>query len=467
MWWSIKRGIKMDLSYLKKLTKDEILSGSFGIERETLRVHSLGELSLTPHPEIFGDKITNPIVTTDFSESQIEIITPTFNNIDKAFRTFCSLSDMINESLPENEYFWFYSLPSILPEENEIPIAQYGDDEEGQKSEKYRIKLAKKYGLKKQMISGIHFNFSFGDETLKKLYSLIDENFTYEEFKNEIYLKITRNYIRYCWLVIYLTGSSIACHKTFTSECIDLMDKQDKYGDYYSTKGSSLRNGSCGYKNLKKLYPSYNSVEEFTKDVTSYIESGDLSEAKELYAQIRLKPKNPKDMLNSLNETGIEYIEIRTLDINPFYRCGLTKRDMQFLHLFIIYMLVKNESDYENWQEEALINEELTAERAFDDKMRLIKDGEEITLKEWGLELIDEMHQMVDELGINYHDMLDLMKLRLEKPHVTYSRRLCELIKEQGYIYTIADLSLKNKHKNKNTKINEIEEYRKLALRQI
>ena len=457
----------MNLSYLKKLTKDEILSGSFGIERETLRVHSIGELSLTPHPEIFGDKISNPIVTTDFSESQIEIITPTFNNIDMAFTTFCSLSDMVNEALPENEYFWFHSLPSILPEENEIPIAHYDDDEEGQKSEEYRIKLAKKYGLKKQMISGIHFNFSFGDETLRKLYSIVDEEFTYEEFKNEVYLKITRNYIRYCWLVIYLTGSSIACHKTFTSDCIDLMDNQDEYGDYYSTIGCSLRNGSCGYKNLKKLYPSYKSVEEFTQDVTSYIESGDLSEAKELYTQIRLKPKNPKDMLNSLNETGIEYVEIRTLDINPFYRCGLTKRDMQFLHLFTIYMLVKNESDYENWQEEALINEELTAERAFDDEMRLIKDGEEINLKEWGLELINEMHHMVDELGINYHDMLDLMTLRLEKPHVTYSRRLVELIKEQGYIYTIADLSLKNKHKNKNTKINEMKEYRKLALRQV
>ena len=214
----------MNLSYLKKLTKDEILSGSFGIERETLRVHSIGELSLTPHPEIFGDKISNPIVTTDFSESQIEIITPTFNNIDMAFRTFCSLSDMVNEALPENEYFWFHSLPSILPEENEIPIAHYGDDEEGQKSEEYRIKLAKKYGLKKQMISGIHFNFSFGDETLRKLYSIVDEEFTYEEFKNEVYLKITRNYMRYCWLVIYLTGSSIACHKTFTNDCIDFMD---------------------------------------------------------------------------------------------------------------------------------------------------------------------------------------------------------------------------------------------------
>jgi glutamate--cysteine ligase len=127
-------------------------------------------------------------------------------------------------------------------------------------------------------------------------------------------------------------------------------------------------------------------------------------------------------------------------------------------------MLVKNESDYENWQEEALINEELSAERAFDDEMRLIRDGEEVTLKEWGLELINEMHHMVDELGIYYHDMLDLMTLRLENPHVTYSQRLVKLIEKQGYINTIVDLSLKNKQKYKNTKIKEMKEYRKLAL---
>ena len=106
------------------------------------------------------------------------------------------------------------------------------------------------------------------------------------------------------------------------------------------------------------MYPSYNSVNEFVGDINSFIDNGDLSEAKELYTQIRLKPKNPKDLLNSLKDSGIEYIEIRTLDINPFYQCGIVNRDMKFLHLFLIYMLVKDESDYLAWQNEAKINEE-------------------------------------------------------------------------------------------------------------
>lgn len=156
----------MDLLNLSKLSSDEILSGSFGIEWESLRAKGDGELSLTPHPEVFGDKLTNPLVTTDFSESQIEIITPTFDTIDEAFDTFSLISDIVNSSLKEDEYLWFQSIPCILPYWDKIPIAKYSED--GESSQKYREDLAKKYGVKKQMISGVHFNFSFSEDLLKK-----------------------------------------------------------------------------------------------------------------------------------------------------------------------------------------------------------------------------------------------------------------------------------------------------------
>lgn len=454
----------MNYSNLDKLTKSEILSGSFGIERETLRVDKNGELLLTPHPKVFGDKLKNPIVTTDFSESQIEIISPTFDDINETYTTFCLLTEIVNEALPENEYFWYNSLPCILPEADKIPIAHYGDDKEGQKSEEYRMKLAEKYGLKKQMISGIHFNFSFASKTLEKLYSMTSK-ITFKEFKNEIYLKISRNYLRHCWLIIYLTGCSVGCHESFTQECIDLMDKKDESGSYYSSKGTSFRNASSGYKNLKKLYPNYDSVIEFRNDVLSYIESGDLSEAKELYTQIRLKPKNPKNMLNSLVNDGIEYVEVRTVDINPFNHCGIKRVDMRFLHLFLIYMYIKNESNYEDWQKEAIYNEELCASKAFDNEMRLIKDGCEITLKEWGLEIINDMYRMVDELGIKYHDTLDLMKLRIENPNLTYSHQLYELIEKEGYVNSMINLSIKNKSNIKHDDSDKIKKYKKLALK--
>ena len=453
----------MKLSNISRLSSREILEGSFGIEWESLRAKGDGELSLTPHPEIFGDKFTNPLITTDFSESQIEIITPTFNTIDEAFDTFSILADLVNSSLPDDEYLWFQSIPCILPYWDQIPIAQY--PEEGKSSQKYREDLAKRYGVKKQMISGVHFNFSFSDNFLKKMHEIDNYGLSFKEFKNQVYLRITRNYIRYCWLIIYLTGCSIGSHKTFSNDCIHLMDARDDYGSYYSTKGPSFRNASCGYKNLKELYPSYNTVEEFTRDVRAFIDNGDLSEAKELYTQIRLKPKNPQDLLNSLENDGIEYIEIRTLDINPFYQCGLVRHDMKFLHLFLIYSLIKDESNYADWQKEAKINEENTAESAYVESMRLIKDGEEITLKEWASEIINEMYGMCEVLGFDEFNTLKLMHDRVSNQDLTYGKRILKLIKENGYINTHIILSKNNKQTSinnmENIDLKKCEKYRK------
>ena len=453
----------MNLLNVSKLSVDEILAGSFGIEWESLRAKGDGKLSLTPHPEIFGDKLTNPVVTTDFSESQIEIITPTFNSIDDAFDNFSLLSDIVNASLPEDEYLWFQSIPCILPYWDQIPIAQYSED--GQSSQKYREDLAKKYGVKKQMISGVHFNFSFSDDFLNKLYDMEDSGMTFKEFKDSVYLKIARNYLRYCWLIIYLTGCSIGSHKTFSNDCIHLMDEEDDYGSFYSTKGPSFRNASCGYKNLKELYPSYDSVNDFTGDVKKFIEDGDLSEAKELYTQIRLKPKNPQDLLNSLENDGIEYIEIRTLDINPFYKCGLVRHDMKFLHLFLIYMFIKDESDYKDWQKEAKHNEEATAESAYVESMRLLRDGKEVTLKSWAADIINEMYGMCEVLGIDEARTLSLMLNRIANPDLTYGKRLLRLIKEHGYINAHVELSKNNKKTSvnclKNIDADECEELKK------
>ncbi len=453
----------MELITLTKIPSNEILAGLFGIEWEALRVKSDGKLALSPHPEVFGDKLKNPVVTTDFSESQIEIITPTYNTIEEAFSTFSLLADIVNFSLRDDEYLWFQSLPAILPYDSQIPIAQYSD--EGQSSQKYRENLANKYGVKKQMISGVHFNFSFTDDFLNKLYELTGFDLTYQQFKDEVYLKITRNYLRHCWLIIYLTGCSIGSHESFSKECIHLMDEVDAYGNHYSTRGPSLRNSSCGYKNLKRLYPRYTSIEEFASDVNSFIERGDLSQAKELYTQIRLKPKDPSDLLESLKNDGIKYIEVRTLDINPFYNCGLVEHDMKFLQLFLIYMLVKSESDFVCWQKEAFINEERVAESAYDDDMRLIRDGKDITIKEWAYEIINEMYGMCEVLGFDEFDTLKLMHDRVLNPDLTYGKRLLELIRKEGYINAHMNLAINNKltsiAKIKKLEENESPEFKK------
>ena len=263
-----------------------------------------------------------------------------------------------------------------------------------------------------------------------------------------------------------MTGCSVGCHETFTKDCIKLTDCEDGYGGHYTTKGPSLRNSSIGYKNLIKLYPSYKNVLSFTDDLKSYLKKGVLIQAKELYAQIRLKPKDPQNMITSLINDGIQYVEIRTLDINPFYKCGLIKQDMKFLHIFLIYMLIKDESEYENWQEEAILNEENTAEKAYDSSMRLIKDGSEIILKDWALELINEMYIMCEELGIKKEKTLDLMYNRIKNPSLTYGQRLIKLVEKNGFINTHVELSKNNKKASKTfvetTDLSEIKEIKKM-----
>ena len=427
----------------KILTNNELLSGNFGLEKEGLRVTKDGNLSLTPHPEVFGDKLKNPYITTDFSESQIEIVTPSFNTLNEVYQFLSFISDLVNINIPDNEYIWNQSLPCIIPDDSKIPIAKYS--KEGKDAYEYRKNLSKKYGRKLQLISGIHYNFSFDEKVIEKLYKNISHDLSYKNFKNQLYLKIVRNYLRYKWLIIYLTGTSIACHETFIEKCYNLMNKKDNYDSYYGTKAVSYRNASCGYKNKTPLYPRYTSVDEFIRDVKDFINKGLLSESKELYTQIRLKPHDRNNFLKSLKKDGIQYIEIRTIDINPFDKCGISMEDMEFIHIFLLYLLLKEESTYDKWQEESLINEENTAENAFNTNLKLLNDGCEVSLKNWAFNIINEIKQINTRLDLGKDEIIHTMQERIENPKKTHAYKLRNIIKNKGYINSQLSIAKNNK----------------------
>lgn len=439
----------------KTLTPQEILAGNFGLEKEGLRITKEGKLATTPHPQIFGKKLENPYITTDFSESQVEIVTPTYDTIDKAYYNISFLVDIVNTNIPDDEYIWNNSLPCILPPPEEIPIAKYDKtNKAGKQAEEYRKQLSKKYGTKKQLISGIHYNFSFKEETIEKLYKNTTHNYTYREFKDQLYLKITRNYLRYRWLIIYLTGCSVGAHKTFTKQCLSLLEKEDGNDGYYSTKGPSFRNGTSGYKNIEHLYPRYDTVKNFLDDVNRFIDNGKLSEAKELYTQIRLKPKDKNNMIQSLRDDGILYIEIRTVDINSFDKCGISKKDMQFLHLFIIYLLIKEETEYDKWQEEGVYNEEKIAEQGYNPHTVLLKNGQETNLKEWGQEIVNEMKEMNKELNLQKEELINMAEVKINDFSKTHGKELVNIIQNKGFINSQISIA-KN---NKETSIDMIDE---------
>jgi Gamma-glutamylcysteine synthetase len=57
-----------------------------GIEKESLRVKPDGLISLSPHPRALGSALTNPYITTDFSEALLELITPVVRTIDSCLQ---------------------------------------------------------------------------------------------------------------------------------------------------------------------------------------------------------------------------------------------------------------------------------------------------------------------------------------------------------------------------------------------
>ncbi len=433
------------------LTKEEILKSNFGLEKEGLRVDCNAELILTPHPTIFGKKDENIYITTDFSESQLELITPTFDSIDKAHDFLTLLVNITNSYIKECEFIWNSSLPCKLPDSSQIPIAYYQFDTEARK---YRQKLAKKYGTKKQLISGIHFNFSFDTSTLKKLYKNTKHEISYKDFQNQVYLKIVRNYIKYTWFIIYITGCSVALHKSFIRDCFKLANKVGDDGCYYATNSVSLRNSKCGYKNNDRLYPDYHSVDTFIESVNRFIEKGYISEVKELYTQIRLKTIDKTDVLKSLREDGIEYLEIRSIDINPFDNTGINKDDLRFIHLFIIYLLQLDESNYANWQEESLINEELTAHKGLNSSLKLLKDGDNITIESWSKQIIEDIKKVNRKLELGFEDVIEVIQERVNNPEKLYAKRLLKHYQNENFIDTSMNM-VKQKKKDSIKQLDE------------
>lgn len=247
--------------------------GIWGIEKESHRVTPKGELALTDHPAEFGDKLDNPYITTDFSESQIELITPPLNSIEKTYDFLKKLNKEVEFEL-KNEFLWPLSMPPRLPGEDDIPIAKFNYSKEGLEKEIYRKGLSLRYGKKMQMISGIHYNFSFGENLLDYLYTKSGFIKGKQNFINEIYFRVARNYLRYRWLLIYLFGASPSIDQTYfpvIQKELNIIEKCcPQYCSIindYKKYATSLRVSRFGYsgKIPANHLVLFNNLEEYSK----------------------------------------------------------------------------------------------------------------------------------------------------------------------------------------------------------
>ncbi|PWS24815.1 bifunctional glutamate--cysteine ligase/glutathione synthetase [Enterococcus faecium] len=372
----------------------------FGIEREGQRVDLAGNLAKTDHPAIFGDRSYHPYIQTDFSETQTEMITPVTDSIPELFQYLAAVYDVTARSIPKEEMIWPLSMPPVLPEKDEeIIIAKLKNFEDVL----YRRYLAKEYGKRKQMVSGIHFNFEFGDELLRTLFSHQEEFQDFSEFKTELYLKTARNFMRYRWMITYLFGASPMSEKNYF---LDESHPQEPV--------RSIRNSALGYTNHPNVKVSYASMKQYLADIERMIEEGKLSEEKEFYTPLRFRGGKK---VADLATTGVRYIELRNIDLNPYARLGINPEQVRFLQLFLMYML---------WTEEKEDSDQWVAEGTTrNNKVALEQPSDQTEFHQEGREILEGMKQMLVEL-----DWLDSLYLveealtQMDHPEQTLAAKL-------------------------------------------
>ncbi|MGH8800966.1 MAG: glutamate--cysteine ligase [Casimicrobiaceae bacterium] len=464
----------------------EILGGLLrGVEREGLRVLDDGSLATTPHPVALGAALTHPHITTDFSESQLELITGVHPEAAACVAELTELHQYAYRQIGD-EVIWTSSMPCRLPDDEAIPIGRYGRSNLGRIKTVYRTGLAYRYGRRMQAISGIHYNFSLPLAAWDRLRDLgaefgstgvtgLDAD---DGYRSAAYFALIRNFRRESWLPLYLFGTSPAVCRCFVEgRRHDLATLGEQ--TFHLPHATSLRMGPLGYQSQAQasMHVSYNSLASYassllhglTEQWPAYerigIRDGDqyrqlattlIQIENEFYGSIRAKRRirRGERPLHALMDRGVEYIEVRNLDVDPYTPEGIGATTMRFLDAFLLRCLL-SESPDDHPAEIAEIagNQFVVAERGRQPGLRLRRGGSEVALAAWGAEIVDGCEPIAAALdaacgGRSHRDALAEARHRLADSRETPSARALREIREEhhdSYHRFALDRSLANR----------------------
>ena len=380
------------------LGTSRLLGMSCGIEKESLRALSGGGLALTPHPAALGSALTHPSITTDFSESQVELVTGVHRSADAALRELTEIHQFTYRSMQAvgDEMLWVSSMPCGLPTDETIPVARFGSSNVGRAKSVYRLGLSHRYGRRMQTISGIHYNWSFPGVSSEQYFGLI------------------RNFRRQAFLLLYLFGASPAVCSSFVAGRQHELQKLSD-STMYMPYGTSLRMGRLGYQSdaQASLAVSYNSLEGYGASLQDALTrayppyeavgiqnpGGDYNQLATTLLQIEnefygtIRPKRVifqgERPLHALRERGVEYIEVRLMDLNPFEPVGITTQTMRFIDIFLLHCLLTDSPDDSPAEITSLAsNQHLTAARGREPGLLLERAGQPVTLTDWGHDIV-------------------------------------------------------------------------------
>lgn len=418
----------MSLNYDNPYIQENMFKGCFGLEKESLRVDEYGYLSHTKHPFIGNGNIDR-----DFCENQVEIITDVCSSTDSLYSNIERLQRTVIKKLLHlksgQEFLWPFSNPPYIKGEADIPIASFN----GALIDKqvYRQYLAEKYGKKKMLFSGIHFNFSFSDDVLAKGHEESNCN-SFKEYKNNIYLELAKKAVKFSWLIVYLTSASPVMDGSFF--------KDDAIGKDVITNHSSSRCSEIGYWNDFIPLLDYNTLNAYTGSIQSLIDCGKLKSISELYYPVRLKPLG-KNSLKNLENNGVNHIELRMLDLNPLSPNGIIKEDIEFIHLLIIYLMSLENTAFETHEQIAAIRNAKKAAQFDDEKIYIETNGNDtLPIKKAALNILCSMEDFFNKFAQMY--ALNIIKYQKNKILINDKRYAAIIRNKFGHNYVEKGLKL-------------------------
>ncbi len=407
---------------LQKLGPELLRSLRRGMEKEGLRVNADGTLARTPHPAGLGAALTHPRITTDFSESQLELITGVHTGIEACLQELTELHQVVHRHLGD-ELLWCTSMPCKLPADDDIPLGRYGSSSVGRMKTIYRRGLSYRYGRRMQTISGIHYNFSLPDSAWPVLQEIDGQAGPVTTYQDEGYFALIRNFRRHSWLILLLLGASpAACGSFIGGRAHELTAWAS--GTLYGPHATSLRMGRLGYQSEAQatLAVSFNNLQSYAASLNRALSApwpayeaiglrdGDdyrqlatslLQIENEFYGTIRPKQvvRSGERPLRALGERGVEYVEVRCVDINPFHPIGIDADSLRLLDLFLLHCAL-TESPPDSPAEIAVDarNQQLVAERGRDPEVRLDRSGVPVAPAIWAGDLVEQFGPIADAL---------------------------------------------------------------------
>lgn len=387
-----------------------------GVERECLRINNDGGLATDGHPQALGSALTHNLVTTDFSESLLEFITPPQNNYKDTLEQLTDIHKFTHQAIGD-QLLWPSSMPCFLDASSDIPIARYGTSNVAKMKEVYRQGLHNRYGSMMQVIAGVHFNFSL-PESFWQLWCEHKQQPWNIANQSDHYFSMVRNFRRFAWVIPYLYGASPAICGSFIAhrKLTHNFEKVGK-GTLYLPYATSLRMSDLGYTSSAQssLSICYNSLENYVDTLRAAISqpapqyqhlgSSDqdgwdqlndniLQIENELYSPIRPKQvaKSMEMPTNALQQRGVSYLEVRSLDVDPYSPIGIDAQQFHFIDVFLLYCLLLPSPKFEQSCRDAIQdNVNRVVLRGREPGLELNKFGTSVSMSEWGLELIDDM----------------------------------------------------------------------------